>query len=127
MSGVLNFRNGGDNWEKDMLRDALTPDIMRGQMQNEVETYRPVVVYMNGEYWGIHNLRKGLDPAYFATAHHVEPGGQGMAGCRSMGGAANWTRSKNLPVSAPGYRAAYSQGVRRRWRSDFAQRRPHPA
>ncbi|MDA0814516.1 MAG: CotH kinase family protein, partial [Verrucomicrobia bacterium] len=70
----FNFRNGGDNWEKDMLRDALTPDIMRGQMQNEVETYRPVVVYMNGEYWGIHNLRKGLDPAYFATVHHVEPG-----------------------------------------------------
>lgn len=69
----FNFRNGGDNWDDDMLRDALTPDLMSGQMQNEVETYRPVVVYMNGEYWGIHNVRKGLDPIYFAAVHHVEP------------------------------------------------------
>ena len=48
----FNFRNGGDNWDDDMLRDALTPDIMSGQMQNEVETYRPVVLYMNGPILG---------------------------------------------------------------------------
>ena len=69
----FNFRNGGDNWDDDMLRDGLTPDLMRGQMNNEVESYRPVVLYMNGHYWGIHNLRKGLDPAYFATVHHADP------------------------------------------------------
>lgn len=71
----FNFRNGGDNWDDDMLRDALTPDIMRGQMRNEVEDYRPVVLYMNGEYWGIHNVRKDLDPAYFTTVYHVGPDG----------------------------------------------------
>ncbi len=69
----LTLRNGGDNWDDDMLRDALTPRIMRGQMANDVEDYQPAVVYLNGQYWGIHNLRLSLDGTYFATHHQVDP------------------------------------------------------
>ena len=67
------LRNGGDNWNDAMLRDAITPRIMRGQMANDVEDYRPVVVYLNGRYWGIHNLRSSLDSNYFATRYQVDP------------------------------------------------------
>ncbi|NCF85857.1 MAG: hypothetical protein GWQ08_10025 [Verrucomicrobiaceae bacterium] len=67
------LRNGGDNWDDAMLRDAITPRIMHGQMANDVEDYQPVVVYINGRYWGIHNLRSSLDPNYFASRHQVDP------------------------------------------------------
>ena len=67
------LRNGGDNWDDAMLRDAITPRIMRGQMANDVEDYQPVVVYINGRYWYIHNFRSSLDPDYFASSHQVDP------------------------------------------------------
>ena len=67
------LRNGGDNWDDAMLRDGLTPRIMRGQMANDVEDYQPVVVYLNGRYWGIHNMRSSLDSAYFAGQYQIDP------------------------------------------------------
>lgn len=69
--GQIEFRNGGDNWPNAMLRDAMTPFILRGQSESDVQNYRPCVVYMNGQYWGIHNIREKLDSQYFATHHHL--------------------------------------------------------
>lgn len=67
--GKVNLRNGGDNWAKDMLRDALMAPILRGQSENDLSSYRPVVVFVNGRYWGIHDLRKQFDPLFFAQEH----------------------------------------------------------
>ncbi len=72
--GQLVLRNGGDNWPTDMLRDAMTPSILRGQSPSDVQNYRPSVVYMNGQYWGIHNIREKLDPQYFATHYRLNAG-----------------------------------------------------
>lgn len=70
----LVLRNGGDNWPNAMLRDAMTPFILRGQSPADVQNYRPCVVYMNGQYWGIQNVREKLDTGYFATHHHINAG-----------------------------------------------------
>ena len=72
--GRFILRNGGDNWPNAMLRDAMTPHLLRGQSDADVQNYRPVVVYMNGEYWGIHNLREKLDDQYFFNKHHINAG-----------------------------------------------------
>ncbi len=72
--GQIVLRNGGDNWPNAMLRDAMTPFILRGQSAADVQNYRPCVVYMNGAYWGIHNIREKLDDQYFATHHHINSG-----------------------------------------------------
>ena len=72
--GQFVFRNGGDNWPNAMLRDALTPFIFAGQSQNDVQNYRPCVMYLNGEYWGIYNMRERLDPVWFRTQHHLNEG-----------------------------------------------------
>ena len=34
--------------------------------------YRPVIVFINGEYWGIHDLRQRLDENYLASAYLVD-------------------------------------------------------
>jgi hypothetical protein len=72
--GKLNLRNGGDNWARDMLRDALVGPLLRGQTENDLSSYRPCVVYLNGRYWGIHNIRKMFDPVFFAHEHHLADG-----------------------------------------------------
>ncbi len=72
--GRLNLRNGGDNWDRDMLRDALMARLLRGRTENDLSSYRPGVVFVNGRYWGIHNLRKQFDPVFFAQEHHLAEG-----------------------------------------------------
>jgi len=72
--GQFVFRNGGDNWPNAMLRDAMTPFIFAGQSQNDVQNYRPCVMYLNGEYWGIYNMRERLDSVWFRTHHHLNEG-----------------------------------------------------
>ncbi|MBB5351254.1 hypothetical protein HNR46_001490 [Haloferula luteola] len=69
--GEFNLRNGGDDWEETLLRDAMMPSMLSGQMDASYYTYRPCVLYLNGEFWGIYNIRKRLDSTAFATEHHL--------------------------------------------------------
>lgn len=69
--GKLNVRNGGDNWNQDMLRDAMMAPILRGQTDNDQSSYRPTVVFINGRYWGIQDIRKMFDPVFFANEHQL--------------------------------------------------------
>ena len=67
------LRNGGDDWPSTMLRDPLAEGIAHGQMQNGSLAYRPVSVFINGSYWGIHNLRERFDEQYFLSHFNVSP------------------------------------------------------
>ena len=57
----------GDNWSTNtMLRDGM----MTGLMQDtgiEYQEYRPAVVYINGQYWGIHNIREKVNEEFLAA------------------------------------------------------------
>ncbi|MCP5534672.1 MAG: lamin tail domain-containing protein [Akkermansiaceae bacterium] len=70
--GRFVLRNGGDNWTNSMLRDAMIPGIVEGRMENDPMAYRPCVVFINGDYWGIHNLREKFDGQYFVSRYHVD-------------------------------------------------------
>lgn len=70
----IGFRNGGDNWEKAMLRDPLSPSIAKGQLDNDVSWYRPVALYLNGTYWGIHNARLRMGDSYFFNRYGIQSG-----------------------------------------------------
>ncbi|MFT5191521.1 MAG: hypothetical protein ACI957_004561, partial [Verrucomicrobiales bacterium] len=68
------FRNGGDNWPNAMLRDPIAPFIAKGQMAAEAAAYRPAVLYMNGAYWGIHNVRGRHGDQYFFNRYQINAG-----------------------------------------------------
>jgi hypothetical protein len=38
-----------------------------------VQGYRPAILFINGEYWGIHNLQEAFEEGYFASHHGVDP------------------------------------------------------
>ncbi len=66
------LRNSGNDWGSTMMRDGLAATIV-GQLGVDVQAYRPVVVFLNGEYWGIHNLREKINEHFLASHHHVDP------------------------------------------------------
>ncbi len=69
--GEINLRNGGDDWEATLLRDAMMPSIFEGQADAGLYTYRPGILFINGDFWGIYNIRKRFDPTYFANEHQL--------------------------------------------------------
>lgn len=60
------LRNSGNDWDQAIFRDALLQSLMRNMMV-ERQFYRPAVVFINGEYWGIHNVRDRYDEHYIFT------------------------------------------------------------
>ena len=67
----LTLRDGGDAWSMEMLRDGLWSFLQRGQMRVGVSDYRPSVVFINGAYWGIHDIRSRWDDAWFFEHHRL--------------------------------------------------------
>ncbi len=57
------LRNSGSDFNKTHFRDALLTDLVE-PLDMEIQSYRPVVVYINGVYWGIHNVRDKLNEHY---------------------------------------------------------------
>ncbi|MFC1502125.1 CotH kinase family protein [bacterium] len=68
----LLLRNSGNDWGDSMFRDPLMQSLVKSTSL-VVQAYRPVVVYLNGEYWGIHNLREKLNEHYIASNYGFDP------------------------------------------------------
>jgi hypothetical protein len=68
----LVMRNSGNDWAEGFVRDGLTSTLIR-DMDIDRMAYQPVVVYINGEYWGILDLREKINPNYLAENHFVNP------------------------------------------------------
>jgi hypothetical protein len=54
-----------------LMRDAMMQQVAKN-LDIDQQAYRPVVVYLNGEYWGIYNLREKLNEHYVASHHGVD-------------------------------------------------------
>lgn len=67
----LYLRNSGDDWPYTMIRDGMISSLIQDQVSNSVQAYRPVVLYLNGDYWGIYNLREKLDAQYFSLHYNT--------------------------------------------------------
>lgn len=65
----LVLRNSGQDWYSSMFRDALMQNIADVDSKLDVQDYRPAILFLNGKYWGIHNIREKIDED-FINAHH---------------------------------------------------------
>lgn len=64
------LRNSGNDWNKTMFRDALMQSLMASSTLC-VQAYRPGIVFINAEYWGIHNIRERFDENYLANKYKI--------------------------------------------------------
>lgn len=67
------LRNSGNEWGITMFRDAMVSGLFRDvddvldilqKPATHMQGYRPAVVYFNGQYWGIHNIRERMNTTY---------------------------------------------------------------
>jgi hypothetical protein len=54
-----------------IIADVLAQDIARN-LNIEYQDYQPVIVYINGEYWGIHTIRDRIDERYVAYTYDID-------------------------------------------------------
>ena len=67
----LMLRNSGNDADNTLFRDAAIQRIV-GKLEFDTQDYLPVIVFINGEYWGIHNFRERYDKHYLARVYGVD-------------------------------------------------------
>lgn len=70
----LILRNSGQDFYRynTMFRDAMIQGLV-DHLNFDTQSYRPAIVFINGEYWGIMNIRERYDRHYLARAHGIDP------------------------------------------------------
>ncbi len=59
-------------WSKRILiRDIVSTSLMKEHTKVDVQAYKPVVVYVNGKYWGLYFLREKIDETFVANHYNV--------------------------------------------------------
>jgi len=66
----LILRGSGQDQTATMFRDVYIQESVR-HMNFDIQHFRPVVAFLNGEYWGIYNIRQRYDRFYFETHYGV--------------------------------------------------------
>ena len=59
----LLLRNSGQDFRRTMFRDAYIQELVKHHLTTQ--SYRPSILYLNGSYWGIHNIRTRFDKHFF--------------------------------------------------------------
>ncbi len=71
----LILRNSGqDFWGwGTMFRDGFMHKLVE-PLGWDIQDYAPAILFLNGEYWGIHNIRERYDRHYFERRYGIEEG-----------------------------------------------------
>ncbi len=67
----LMLRNSGNDFESTLFRDGMIHTLV-SHMQNDYQAIRPAVIFLNGEFWGIHNFRERQDRHYTESHYHID-------------------------------------------------------
>ena len=60
------LRAGGNDWNKLFFRDAFTRSLVANR-NLDLQDFRPAIIYINGEYWGIQNIREKQNEDYLES------------------------------------------------------------
>ena len=65
------LRNSGQDWMSTLMRDAMMANLIEDSGIDHL-AYRPAIMFINGEYWGIHNIREQVSVEYLASNHEID-------------------------------------------------------
>ncbi len=66
------LRSGSDDWAGAMLRDGFGQQILEGELDLGTQAFRPALLFVNGSYFGIHNIREKENEDYLVTNYGVD-------------------------------------------------------
>lgn len=64
------LRNSGQDWLRSSIKDITLTSLMRGS-EIDFQEHNPVATYINGEYWGMYNMREKVNEHMLASKHGV--------------------------------------------------------
>lgn len=67
------LRNSGNDNNLTQFRDGLMQGLVKDGMDIDTQAYRPAIVYINGKYWGILNIREKINESYPEGNHGADP------------------------------------------------------
>lgn len=68
------LRASGSDWSYTLFRDGLMHQALLYNMDIDMMGFRPAIVYVNGEYMGIANIREKVDDDYIEKNHNMPAG-----------------------------------------------------
>ncbi len=69
----LVLRNSGNDYRWTMFRDCFMHSIVKDELNLDLSEYRPAVVFLNGEYWGIRNIREKMNEHFLTGIYKLAP------------------------------------------------------
>lgn len=103
----IKLRAWGSDRDKALFRDAYSTQFMT-RTNLDYEAYRPVVVFIDGEYWGLQELReRDRDHTYYESHYLIDSKNPGFdilegAGANVLeGDSVNWTTLMNFINANP--------------------------
>ncbi len=69
----LILRTSGQDWRYSKLRDAFMSEVIEDDLETDTMDWRPCVVYVNGEYYGLYAVRENIDEYYMAAHFGTDP------------------------------------------------------
>ncbi len=95
----LLLKGGSEDWDKAVMRDELATLTAEGTTALYTQAYKPVVLYLGGEYWGIYYLRERFSDDYVASHLQVPEESVDLlftsGGYAQSGSAADFSALKN--------------------------------
>ena len=67
------LRAAGQDQYRTKFRDAFCTQVMRGYSDIASQDWQPVALYINGEYWGLYELREKLTSDFYARREGLDP------------------------------------------------------
>lgn len=66
------LRSSSDDWTNTMFRDGFIHSIVQEKLQIDYQAYQPTVLFINGEYFGIFNLREKYNEDFLENNHGID-------------------------------------------------------
>lgn len=66
------LRAGGQDYQRTKMRDELLTSLVAEYTDVAVQKFRPVILYLNGEYWGIYFIREKINEHYVAANYNAD-------------------------------------------------------
>ncbi len=70
---ILLRAGGAPDWAYLLYRDSLSWALLRDTTDLDFQYSRPAVVFVSGEYWGIHHFRDRIDRYFLGHKHDLDP------------------------------------------------------
>jgi len=66
------LRTSGQDAFKARMRDVVNTSLVGEYTDVPVQNYKPIILYLNGEYWGLHYIREKLNENYIAGHYNMD-------------------------------------------------------